>query len=53
VEIDEGLGAHGVTEETMRICAERVFSQHIPRSVGGPRGFRNVDEALSVLKAAY
>jgi alcohol dehydrogenase len=53
VEIDEGLGAHNVTEDMLRTCAERVFSQHSPRSVGGPRGFRSVDEALSVLKAAY
>jgi alcohol dehydrogenase len=53
VEIDEGLGAHNVTEEIMLTCAERVFSQHTPRSVGGPRGFRNVDEALSILRAAY
>jgi alcohol dehydrogenase class IV len=53
VEIDEGLGAHNVAEETLRTCAERVFSQHTPRSVGGPRGFRNVDEVLSVLRAAY
>jgi alcohol dehydrogenase len=53
IEIDEGLGAHNVTEETLRTCAERVYSQHTPRSVGGPRGFRNVDEVLSVLRAAY
>jgi hypothetical protein len=42
-----------VSEETLRTCAERVFSQHTPRSVGGPRGFRNVDEVLSLLKNAY
>jgi alcohol dehydrogenase class IV len=52
-EINEPLRTHGVTEETLRECAERVFSQHTPRSVDGPRGYRNVDEALSVLKAAY
>jgi alcohol dehydrogenase class IV len=52
-EINEPLRSHGVTEEVLRTCAERVFSQHIPRSVDGPRGYRNVEEVLSVLKAAY
>ena len=52
-EINEPLRSHNVTEETLRTCAERVFSQHTPRSVGGPRSFRNVDEVLSVLKNAY
>ncbi|TAK20807.1 MAG: iron-containing alcohol dehydrogenase [Chloroflexota bacterium] len=53
IEINEPLRSHGVTEDTLKTCAERVFSQHTPRSVGGPRGFRNVDEVLSVLRAAY
>ncbi len=53
MEIDEPLSSHGVTEETLRICAERVYAQHIPRSEAGPRGFRSVDETLAVLKQAY
>ena len=42
-----------MSEETLQICAERVFAQHTPRSVGGPRAFRSVDEVLSLLKQAY
>jgi alcohol dehydrogenase class IV len=53
VEIDEGLRAHNVNEETLQTCAERVFAQHTPRSVGGPRAFRSVEEVLSLLKRAY
>jgi len=53
LEMDERLRSHNVSPETLHICAERVFSQHTPRSVGGPGGFRNVDEVLSVLKRAY
>jgi alcohol dehydrogenase class IV len=53
VEIDEGLRSHDVGEETLRTCAERVFAQHTPRSAGGPRAFRSLDEVLSLLKRAY
>jgi choline dehydrogenase len=53
VEMTESLRSHGVTEEMLRECAERVFAQHTPRSVGGPRAFREVDEVLSILHNAY
>ncbi|MBV9356508.1 MAG: iron-containing alcohol dehydrogenase [Chloroflexi bacterium] len=53
MEIDEPLRSHGVTEETLGICAERVYAQHTPRSEAGPRSFRGVDETLAVLKQAY
>jgi alcohol dehydrogenase len=53
VEMNETLRSHDVSEETLRICAERVFAQHTPRSVGGPRSFRNLDEVLALLKKAY
>jgi alcohol dehydrogenase len=53
LEMNEGLRAHAITDDTLRTCAERVFSQHTPRSVGGPRAFRTVDEVLSLLKRAY
>jgi alcohol dehydrogenase len=53
VEIDEPLRSHGMSEEAVQICAERVFAQHAPRSTGGPRAFRSVDEVLSLLKRAY
>jgi alcohol dehydrogenase class IV len=52
-EMDEPLRSHGVTEDTLRIGAERVFAQHTPRSVGGPRAFRSYDEVLTVLQKAY
>ncbi|HEY3058822.1 MAG TPA: iron-containing alcohol dehydrogenase [Chloroflexota bacterium] len=53
VEMTESLRSHNVTEDTLRVCAERVFSQHTPRSVGGPRAFRGVEEVYSILKNAY
>jgi alcohol dehydrogenase class IV len=53
VEMNETLRSHDVSEETLRICAERVFSQHTPRSVGGPRAFRSLAEVLALLKKAY
>lgn len=53
VEVNEPLRSHNVTEEILQTCAERVFSQHTPRSAGGPRSFRSVDEVLSILKNAY
>ena len=53
VEINEPLRAHNVSEETLQQCAERVFAQHTPRSVAGPRAFRSVDEVVSLLKNAY
>jgi alcohol dehydrogenase class IV len=52
-EMDEPLRSHGVTEETLKICAERVYSQHTPRSVAGPRAFRSYDECLALLQKAY
>jgi alcohol dehydrogenase class IV len=53
VEMTESLRSHDVTEDTLRVCAERVFAQHTPRSVGGPRAFRSLDEVLALLKNAY
>ncbi|HVC34356.1 MAG TPA: iron-containing alcohol dehydrogenase [Chloroflexota bacterium] len=53
VEVTEPLRTHGVSEETLRITAERVFAQHAARSATGPRGFRSVDEVLSLLERAY
>lgn len=53
VEVVEPLRSHGVTEATLQICADRVFAQHTPRSIAGPRGFRSVDEVLSLLQRAY
>jgi len=53
VEMTETLRSHDVTEDILRECAERVFAQHVPRSVGGPRAFRDVSEVLSVLRNAY
>lgn len=52
-EVEEPLSSHGMSEEAVQTCAERVFSQHAPRSNGGPRGFRNLEEVLTVLRAAY
>ena len=49
----ESLRSHNVTEDMLRECAERVFAQHTPRSVGGPRAFRNIEEVLAVLHNAY
>jgi alcohol dehydrogenase class IV len=53
LEIEEPLSSHGMSEEDLQTCAERVFAQHAPRSIGGPRSFRSLDEVLSVLKRAY
>jgi alcohol dehydrogenase class IV len=53
VEMTETLRSHDVTEDILRECAERVFAQHVPRSVGGPRAFRDVAEVISVLRNAY
>jgi alcohol dehydrogenase len=53
VEIDEGLKAHGVTEAQLRDTAEGIFAMHESRSLQGPRGFRSVDEVMSVLRKAY
>jgi alcohol dehydrogenase len=53
VEVNEPLRTHGVSEETLRTAAERVFAQHAPRSTSGPRGFRSVDEVLGLLQQAY
>ncbi len=53
VEMTESLRSHDVTEDTLRVCAKRVFSQHAPRSVGGPRAFRSIDEVHALLKNAY
>jgi alcohol dehydrogenase class IV len=53
VEVNEPLRSHGVSEETLRVTAERVFAQHAPRSLSGPRGFRTEEEVLSLLERAY
>ena len=52
-EINEPLRTYGVTDDTLRVCAERVYAQHTPRSVGGPRAFRSQDEVLAILQQAY
>jgi len=52
-EIEEPLRSHGMSEDAVQICAERVFAQHAPRSTGGPRAFRSLDEVVSLLKRAY
>ncbi len=53
LEIDEPLRTYNVSEADLQTCAERVFAQHTPRSVAGPRAFRSLDEVLSVLRRAY
>jgi alcohol dehydrogenase class IV len=53
VEINEPLRTHGVTEATLKLASPRIFTQHAPRSLTGPRGFRSEDEVLSLLKKAY
>jgi alcohol dehydrogenase class IV len=52
-EVEEPLSSHGMSEEAVQTCAERVFAQHAPRSIAGPRGFRSLDEVLVVLRRAY
>jgi alcohol dehydrogenase class IV len=52
-EIEEPLRSHNLKEEGLQTCADRVFAQHAPRSIGGPRAFRSVDEVMSVLRRAY
>ena len=52
-EVEEPLSSHGMTEEDLKICAERVFAQHAPRSNAGPRGFRSLEEVESLLRRAY
>jgi alcohol dehydrogenase class IV len=53
VEIDQPMRSLGVTEEQLKECARRVYSQHGPRSFGGPRAFRSEAEVLSLLEKAY
>lgn len=53
LEIDEPMRSLGVTEAQLQECARRVYSQHAPRSVGGPRGFRSEQEVLSILARAW
>jgi alcohol dehydrogenase class IV len=53
VEIDQPMRSLGVTEEQLKECARRVYSQHAPRSFGGPRAFRSEAEVLSLLERAY
>jgi alcohol dehydrogenase len=52
-EVEEPLSSHGMTEEAVQTCAERVFAQHAPRSIAGPRAFRSLDEVVSLLRRAY
>jgi alcohol dehydrogenase class IV len=52
-EVEEPLSSHGMSEEAVRICAERVYAQHAPRSNGGPRGFRSLAEVEALLRRAY
>jgi alcohol dehydrogenase class IV len=53
VEMTEPLRTHKVSEDTLRITAERVFAQHAARSTTSPRGFRSVDEVLDLVLKAY
>ena len=53
VEMDQPMRSLGVTEAQLKECAKRVYSQHTPRSVGGPRAFRSEAEVLEVLQKAY
>ncbi|MGE3272125.1 MAG: iron-containing alcohol dehydrogenase family protein [Chloroflexota bacterium] len=52
-EIEEPLSSHGMSEADVQVCAERVFAQHAPRSIGGPRSFRSLEETIAVLRRAY
>jgi alcohol dehydrogenase len=52
-EVEEPLSSHGMSEADVQVCAERVFAQHAPRSNAGPRGFRSLDEVVSILRQAY
>ncbi|HZO28770.1 MAG TPA: iron-containing alcohol dehydrogenase [Chloroflexota bacterium] len=52
-EVEEPLSSHGMREADVQVCAERVFAQHAPRSNAGPRGFRNLDEVVALLRRAY
>jgi alcohol dehydrogenase len=52
-EIEEPLSSHGMSEEDLKVCSERVFAQHAPRSNGGPRGFRSLAEVEALLRRAY
>lgn len=52
-EVEEPLSSHGMSEEALQTCAERVFAQHAPRSIAGPRAFRSLDEVMSVVRRAY
>ena len=53
VEINEPLRTHNVSEETLGKVAEVVYAQHENRSATSPRGFRNLDEVMGILKKAY
>ena len=53
LEIEEPLSSYGMSEEALQTCAERVFAQHAPRSIAGPRAFRSLDEVMLVLRRAY
>lgn len=53
VEMTDPLSTLGATEAQMRECARRVYSQHTPRSIGGPRGFRSEEETLALLMRAF
>ncbi|MFN8636311.1 MAG: iron-containing alcohol dehydrogenase [Chloroflexota bacterium] len=52
-EVNEPLSSHGMSEEAVQTCAERVFAQHAPRSNAGPRSFRSLDEVVALLRRAY
>ena len=53
IQMDDRLSDHGVTEGQLKIVADRVYAQHEARSAYSPRGFRNQDEVMSILDAAY
>ena len=53
IQMDDRLSDYGVTEGQLKIVADRVYAQHEARSAYSPRGFRNQDEVMGILKAAY
>ena len=53
IQMDDRLSDYGVTEAQLKIVADRVYAQHEARSAYSPRGFRNQDEVMGILKAAY
>ena len=53
IQMDDRLSDYGVTDAQLKVVADRVYAQHEARSAYSPRGFRNQDEVMGILKAAY